>query len=87
MISYFTKDFVLVFFILYVGFLQAAEGTNIDSMDIHSDLADMSDSFAMRPAKRIRALNRDFGESNAQNSGSNCFSSVMIKKEKLDKSG
>uniref|UniRef100_M4E1C7 Uncharacterized protein n=1 Tax=Brassica campestris TaxID=3711 RepID=M4E1C7_BRACM len=60
---------------------QAAEGTNIDSMDIHSDLADMSDSFAMRPAKRIRALNRDFGESNAQNSGSNCFSSVMIKKE------
>ncbi|XP_013665097.1 replication protein A 70 kDa DNA-binding subunit D-like isoform X2 [Brassica rapa] len=70
-----------------IGCTNAAEGTNIDSMDIHSDLADMSDSFAMRPAKRIRALNRDFGESNAQNSGSNCFSSVMIKKEKLDKSG
>lgn len=52
-------------------------------MDIHSDSADMSDSFAMRPAKRIRALNRDLGESNGQNSGSNCFSSVMIKKEKV----
>ncbi|KAH0861637.1 hypothetical protein HID58_089898 [Brassica napus] len=65
-----------------IGCTNAAKDTNINNMDIHSDSADMSDSFAMRPAKRIRALNRDLGESNGQNSGSNCFSSVMIKKEK-----
>ncbi|KAL0733143.1 hypothetical protein Bca4012_009353 [Brassica carinata] len=66
---------------------EGTKDTNSDNMDPQVHSAEMSDSFAMTPAKRIRAFNGDFGERNSQNLATSAFSSVRIKREKLDTSG